>query len=118
MAAEHGLAREVAHRQVAMFAMFVGQGRYTTRNALAAASGYPSSTLKDWANGVAMPFHAVLGLRKFLPGEAVNMLAEPGGVRLVDAEQVETSWDGIAAESARKEGRRLIADAQSAVGAE
>lgn len=101
MSADAPLAREVAARQVAMFAMFVGRGLYTTRAALSRASGLPDSTLKDWAGGAAMPFHGVLTLRRYLPPEAINMMAEPGDARLVDAERAETSWDKLACGTAR-----------------
>ncbi len=94
------LAQDVTARQVNMFAMFVGPGLYTTRAALAAASGFPDSTLKNWAAGAAMPLHAVLRLRRFLPAEAINMMTEPGGVRFADVETEDTNWDAIGAEAA------------------
>ncbi|MCH4893982.1 hypothetical protein GO308_12740 [Sphingomonas sp. SFZ2018-12] len=100
MSADSRIAQDVADRQVAMFAMFVGPGLFTTRAALSVASGIPESTLKSWAGGAAMPFHAVLALRRFLPAEAINMMSEPGGFRLVPFEAIETNWDAIAADSA------------------
>jgi len=92
------LARNVADRQVTMFQMFVGQGLFVTRAALSRASGIPESTLRDWAGGSAIPLHGVLTLAKFLPGEAVQMLTEPAGLRLVAIDAKESSWDEIAAE--------------------
>jgi hypothetical protein len=85
-----------------------------------------------------MPLHVALQLSRFLPAEAMNMLTEPAGKRLVDAEATETNWDAIACTAAalvgevceaRKDGiinhvedarlkartRALIAEAQSAV---
>lgn len=100
MSGEYGLARDVADRQVQMFAMFVGQGLTTTRAALSAASKVPESTLKSWAGGAAMPFWAVLHLRRFLPAVAINMLAEPGGARIADVEASVANWDAIAADTA------------------
>lgn len=100
MSAESPIARDVAERQVAMFAMFVGPGRFTTRAALSAASKIPESTLKSYAGGAAMPLHAALALSHFLPGEALNMLTEPAGKRLVDVERSAADWDGTAAEAA------------------
>lgn len=101
MAADVPIAREIAARQVAMFSMFVGPGLYTTRAALSRATGLPESTLKEWAGGAAMPFHGGLTLSRFLPGEALNMVTEPAGKRLVDAERAETSWDKLACGTAR-----------------
>ncbi|HEX8382428.1 MAG TPA: hypothetical protein VF592_03535 [Sphingomonas sp.] len=100
MSGESRLAQDVAERQTAMFASFVGQGRYTTRAALAAASRIPESTLRSYAGGAAMPLHAVLALRPHLPGQAINMLTEPGGYRLVEVETSDTNWDVIAAGAA------------------
>lgn len=100
MARDARLAQDVAERQRAMFAMFVGRGLYATRAALAAASGIPESSLRGYADGAAMPFHAVLALGPCLPREALNMLAEPGGLRLVDVEQAASDWDASAAAAA------------------
>ena len=100
MSADGRIARDVAERQAAMFAMFVGPGRFTTRAALSAASGMPESTLKSYANGAAMPLHAVLILADYLPGSAINMLTEPGRRRLVAIEIADSDWDGAAAEAA------------------
>lgn len=100
MSGEGRLAQDVADRQVAMFAMFVGPGRFTTRAALAAASKVPESTLKSWAAGAAMPLHGVLAIRRHLPAAAINMLTEPGDARLVAIEQAETNWDAVAAGAA------------------
>lgn len=100
MASDSAMAHDCADRQMAMFAMFVGPGLYTTRAALAAASRIPESTLKSWAAGAAMPLHAVMTLRRFLPGAAINMLTEPGDCRLVSIEAAATNWDGITAEAA------------------
>ena len=100
MSADGALARDVTDRQVAMFGMFVGPGLHTTRAALAAASKVPESTLKSWANGAAMPLHAVLHLRRFLPVQAIHMMTEPGGARFTEVETAETNWDAIAADAA------------------
>jgi len=100
MSDESRIARDVADRQVAMFGAFVGQGCYITRAALSRASAIPESTLKSWAEGAAMPLHGVLTLRRFLPGEAINMLTEPGDARLVGIEKEATNWDAVAAGSA------------------
>lgn len=100
MSPESRLAQDVADRQVAMFEMFVGPGRYTTRAALSAASKVPESTLKSYANGAAMPLHAVLAIRPHLPAAAVHMITEPGMVRFMEVEAVETDWDAIAADAA------------------
>lgn len=100
MSAEFGMARDVADRQVQMFAMFVGPSLAMTRAALSAASKVPESTLKSYAGGAAMPLHVVLTLARFLPGAALNMLTEPGGLRLVATETSETNWDAIAADTA------------------
>jgi hypothetical protein len=97
MSADGRFARDIAERQVAMFAMFVGPGLYTTRAALAAASGISTSTLKDWAHGVTMPLHGALALARFLPREAMNMLTEPAGLRLADIETSRANWDAVAA---------------------
>lgn len=100
MTAETRIAQDVTDRQVAMFAMFVGPGLYTTRAALFRASGIPESTLKSYAAGAAMPLATVMTLRRFLPREAIDMLTEPGGVRFVGVEQSETNWDAIACSAA------------------
>jgi hypothetical protein len=100
MSPEGRLAQDVADRQIAMFAMFVGPGLFTTRAALSKASRIPESTLKSYAAGAAMPLHAALTLRRVLPGEALNMLTEPGDARFVAIEQNETNWDAIAADAA------------------
>lgn len=102
MSAENGFAQDITARQVRMFAMFVGEDPRTqvTRAALAAASGIPASTLKSWATGTAMPVHGLLTLRKFLPPEAINMITEVGGARLVTISTRETNWDQIAAGAA------------------
>jgi hypothetical protein len=139
MLADMKFAREIADRQVAMFAMFVGPGLYTTRAALAEASRIPASTLKEWAGGSAMPFHGAMLLAKFLPREAINMICEPAGMRLADASgEDQGNWDLVAASAAgftaevcaarsdgritpsedarlRKIARKLIADAQTVV---
>ena len=89
--------RDVEVRQVAMFASFVGPGLYMTRAALSAASGISASTLASWANGAAMPLHAILSLSHHLPAPAINMMFEPAGKRLCDAEQQDANWDAVAA---------------------
>lgn len=100
MSTESRIAHDVAERQIAMFAMFVGQGLTVTRAALARASGIPESTLKSYAGGAAMPLHAALTLNKFLPAEAMQMVTETAGVRFTTIETSETDWDEIASESA------------------
>jgi hypothetical protein len=100
MSPEGNLARDVEDRQVAMFAMFVGPGLLMTRAALAKASRISESTLKSWAGGAAMPLHAVLTLRKFLPAEAIHMMTEPGGARFTDLQASAANWDAIAADTA------------------
>ncbi|MCK0531473.1 hypothetical protein [Sphingobium agri] len=138
MSAESRLARDVEERQITMFASFVGPALHITRAALAVASKVPESTLKSYANGAAMPLHAVLAIRPFLPAAAINMLTEPGGVRFATTDAQEANWDAIAASAAglvaevceaRKDGqidhvekarlrartRNLIAEAVSAV---
>jgi hypothetical protein len=100
MSADGRIERDVVARQAAMFGHFVGQGLYTTRAALAAASGIHPSTLSSWAQGAAMPLHAVLTLARFLPREAINMLTEPAGLRLVDIEGSKTNWGHVAAATA------------------
>ena len=101
MASDQQFSRNVAERQKAMFAMFVGQGLYTTRAALCAASGIPASTLQDWANGAAMPLHGALHLSLFLPAEAINMLCEVAGKRLVaDGPDAASTWNVVAASAA------------------
>ena len=100
MSVESRIAQDVAERQMAMFAMFVGPGLLVTRAALFRASGIPESTQKSYADGAAMALHAVLSLRRFLPPEAINMMLEPGGVRFCDVEATETNWDAIAADAA------------------
>lgn len=139
MLADMKFAREIADRQIAMFAMFVGPGLFTTRAALASASRIPASTLKEWAAGSAMPFHGAMLLAKFLPRDAINMIFEPADMRLADADGEDSgTWDAVAASAAgfaaevcearsdgritpsedaalRKRVRRMIADAQSMV---
>jgi hypothetical protein len=100
MSADLPISREVTDRQIAMFAMFVGPGLFTTRAALAAASRVPESTLRSYASGAAMPLAMALHLRKFLPLEAVNMMTEPGGVRFSNIEQSSSNWDSAAADAA------------------
>lgn len=97
MSADSRFGCDIAERQTAMFAMFVGDGLFTSRAALSRASGIPTSTLKSYAAGAAMPFHTVLALAKFLPREAINMLSEPAGMRLVDVQQTDACWDEAAA---------------------
>lgn len=108
------MQRQVAQRQIAMFSSFMGRGLHTTRAALSAASGIPESTLREWANGAAMPLSAIFTLRRHLPAQAIAMVCEPGDVRMVDIETSETNWDEIASETAgltfeiceaRKDGR-------------
>jgi len=94
------MQRQVAQRQVAMFSSFMGRGLHTTRAALSAASGIPESTLREWANGAAMPLSAIFTLRRHLPAQAIAMVCEPGDVRMVDIETSETNWDEIASETA------------------
>jgi len=100
MSLESAIARDVANRQMAMFAAFVGPGLFITRAALVRASGIPESTLRSWAEGAAIPLHAAMALRRFLPAEAIDMLTEPGGVRFTSIDLEETNWDAIAAEAA------------------
>lgn len=94
------MQREVADRQRAMFASFVGKGCHTTRAALSAASKIPESTLREWAAGASMGIAGLLTLRRHLPAAAINMLTEPGDARLVSIEQADTNWDAIAAGAA------------------
>ena len=101
MADHGGYQRNVEARQVAMFASFVGRGLYTTRAALSAASGVPESTLASYAGGAAMPLHAVLSIADHLPAPAINMLFEPAGKRLCDAEQADANWDAVAASASK-----------------
>ena len=100
MSDHSAMQRDVAERQVAMFASFVGRGCYITRAALSAASRIPESTLREWAAGAAMPLSGVLTLRKHLPGDAINLLTEPGDARLVGIETEQGDWDDVAAEAA------------------
>jgi len=82
---------------MAMFASFVGPGLYITRVALASASGISASTLGSWAGGAAMPLSAILALSHHLPAAAINMMFEPAGKRLVDADEKTANWDAVAA---------------------
>lgn len=100
MASEHPIARKVADRQIQMFASFVGRGLFTTRAALAAASGVSASSLQDYANGAAMPIHALLAIRPHLPAPAIDLLTEPGHVRFASIDAQESNWDIIAASAA------------------
>lgn len=100
MSADSPMAQEIAARQVTMFASFVGPGMHTTRAALAAASKIPESTLKSYAGGAVMPLHVLLTLRRHLPKAAIDLVTEPGGVRLAEIETSETSWDAVAAGAA------------------
>lgn len=131
--------RDVEQRQKDVFRMFVGPQLRITRNALAAATGIPASTLAEYAAGVAIPLHNLLRLVPALPKEAADMLIAPSGKRFVDIHASDSNWDIIAAEasglvsevcSARASGnidhqedarlkgmtRKLIADALGAVG--
>ena len=96
---QSSMARNVAERQVTMFRLFVGPGLHVTREALSRASGVPASSLKDYAGGAAMPLHVALTLSRFLPAEALALLTEPAGMRLVPIEADETNWDALAAEA-------------------
>lgn len=100
MSVESRIAQDVTERQVAMFAMFVGPGLVVTRAALSRASGIPESTLKSYADGAAMPLHAALAVRRFLPPEAMNMVLEPAGIRFCDVLAKEANWDSVAADAA------------------
>ena len=140
MSADHAIARDAVERQCAMFAQFVGDNdpAKITRVALSRLSGFPASTLQGWAGGVTMPHYAVLILSQHLPAQAINLLFEPVGKRLVDAESAPADWDGLAARAAgftaeicearrdgkidhiesarlRKSGRALIAETQAIV---
>ncbi len=92
--------RDVADRSVVMFASFVGRGLHTTRAALSAASGVPESSLREYAGGAAMPVHVLLAIADHLPAAAINMITEPAGKRLIDAEKTDTNWDVLAAAAA------------------
>ena len=46
-----------------------------------------------------MPIHGLLVLAQHLPAEAINLLLEPAGKRLVDAERGLTNWDEVAAQT-------------------
>lgn len=92
--------QDVADAQVRMFAMFVGPGLWCPRTALAAASGIPESTLKSYADGAAMPVHALLALARVLPPEAINMLTETGGFHLIPTNAAITNWDALGAAAA------------------
>ncbi len=94
---ERPFSRRIADRQIRMFAMFVGRGCHVTRAALEAASGISESTLRSWAEGAAIPLHGVLLLAQHLPAEAIDMLFEPAGMRLIEREKTETNWDDLAA---------------------
>jgi hypothetical protein len=76
---DDSFSREVADRQRDVFRMFVGQGRRVSYAALSSATTISISTLKAYADGVAMPLHNLLRLVPALPREAANMLIEPSG---------------------------------------
>ena len=142
---EDAFCRDIGEKQRAMFRLFVGQGQHIGYAALSAATAIdgsdpiPKTTLQSYAAGVTMPLTAVLKLSRVLPAEAINMLTERAGKRLVDAEATDTNWDLVAAEAAdlvsevctaridgiidhvedarlRAKTRKLIADAQGAIG--
>ncbi len=83
-----------------MFGSFVGPGLYISYAALSAASGISDSTLRSWAGGTSMTLSSVLDLARHLPVAAINMMFEPAGKRLCDAEREDANWHAVAAESA------------------
>lgn len=124
-----------------MFAQYVGDNdpAKITRVALSRLTGFPASTLQGWAGGVTMPHYAVLILSLHLPAHAINLLFEPVGKRLIEAETVAANWNGLAAATAalaadicdaqrdgkithiedarlRNRSRTVIAEAQALVG--
>jgi len=85
--------------QMSMFAMFVGQGKRVTREALFNATGIPKQSLANYAHGAAMPFDVARRICKVLP-EAINMLLEPDGLRIVPIEVEDTNWHEVGSHAA------------------
>jgi uncharacterized membrane protein YebE (DUF533 family) len=91
--------QQVAQGVEDVFRLYVGQGRRFSYGTLADATTIPVSTLKSYANGAAMPVHALLRLIAVLPAEAGNQLMRPSGFKLVPIEADEDDWEGIGAEA-------------------
>lgn len=83
-----------------MFASFVGPGLFITTAALSRACHIPEASLRNYAGGAAMPVHVLLCLSRHLPAEAIDLMTEPAGKRLIDAERATANWDAVAAELA------------------
>ena len=82
-----------------VFRIYVGQGKRFSVADLAAATGITGSSLKNYASGAAMPFHAALKLIAVLPLEAANMLMRPSGFKLCEIDPDEDDWEGVGAEA-------------------
>lgn len=56
-------------------------------------SGIPHGTLRSYAAGTAMPVAALLKLAQVIPAHLINLMLDPGGKVLADAEPDETDLD-------------------------
>lgn len=99
MLADDQFGRDLAIAQADLFRLYVGPSRRFSWGDLSAATLIPVSTLKSYANGVAMPLHVALRLIAVLPPEAGNRLLRPSGYRLAPIEPEDDDWAGIGAEA-------------------
>jgi hypothetical protein len=56
-------------------------------------TGIPYGTLRSYVSGTAMPVSALLKLAKVIPAHLINLMLDPGGKALTDAEPDEADLD-------------------------
>jgi hypothetical protein len=56
-------------------------------------TGVPLGSLRSYATGTTMPVHVLLKLARVIPAHLVNLVTEPGGKVLADAEPDEADLD-------------------------
>ena len=88
---------------------------------IAAYTGLPTTTLKQWANGTVMPIHAVNSITRFCPGfpnEIASILTGPGERVINDAAPCETDPHDAALKAWELVGEMLRAQHPGSPGAE
>ena len=89
------ISQAVEQAQILMFDL-AEKNHGLTRKALHLYTGIPTSTLKSWEEGTAMPVAGFAKLCKVIPNELTAMMLEPAGKSVADAEPEETDLDDLA----------------------
>lgn len=89
------ISQAVEQAQIQMFDL-AEKNHGLTRKVLHLHTGIPTSTLKSWEEGTAMPVAGFAKLCKVIPNELTSLMLDAAGKSISDSETEETDIDDLA----------------------